>query len=221
MSSNSGHAYKAVSDVAKVVIENVQQLNQLLTEFFQKTWDGINANVVPALNQTLEKLGQIAASIYDELASISLNLLDRAVKQLKALEGDIGSVGKELKESLKVLYESVTKYIGIVRAEINDLLKTVTDTLREIPAVDAVKEKFQEVSINLPSLFHHVCIYNGCFLFRLQVFGGWIVPENIANLIRELSGNLKDFLPTPELQELLAKLIDYIENVSQDIKQWS
>lgn len=43
-----------------------------------------------------------------------------------------------------------------------------------------------------------------------------IVPENIVAFIREISENLRDLLPTPELQDLLQKLVTYIEDVCQN-----
>lgn len=129
-----------------MVVDNVQQLNKLLTDFFDQLWTGINENVLPALNESLKKLGATCASIYDELASIALNLIKRGVNQLKAFESDFGKVGKELKESLKSLFEALSTYANSLRTELNEIFKLVTDTIKDIPAYEALKEKFSEVS---------------------------------------------------------------------------
>jgi len=43
------NAYATISDISQVVIDNIQKLNKLLTEFFQQLWEGVNQNIVPAL----------------------------------------------------------------------------------------------------------------------------------------------------------------------------
>lgn len=160
---NREHAYTAISEISQVFVTNVKKLNQLLTEFFEQLWEGVKENVLPPLQATLKKFGQIGTSIYDELVSFALNVLDRAVKQLKTYEGDVNKISNDLKESLKTLHDALSKYVQIVQNELSEIIKSITDTIKKIPALKEIKSKLQEVEI----IYHFGIRFNFMRIWRL------------------------------------------------------
>lgn len=144
---NRQNAYATISELSQVLIEHIQKLNQLLTEFFQQLWDGVNANILPAVKESLKKLSQIAAEVYDELVSFTINLLDRAVKQLKAFEGDFAKIGKSVSDSLKSIGDFINKYAAAVRTEVSEIVNLIIDAVKGIPAFDVLREKLNEVCV--------------------------------------------------------------------------
>lgn len=73
-------------------------------------------------------------------------MFERLVESLKKFEEDFKKIGASVSEFSKKARQIIDEQWTIIQRELEDVYKLIVDHLKSLPGLDAMKEKYNEVS---------------------------------------------------------------------------
>lgn len=137
---------KTVGEILRTLVEHFTQISKTINDLFKQMYDGFNERILPSLKESFNHIEQALSSLFDELLSSVLHLFERLVESLKKFEGDFKKIGKSATEWLKKVSKVLNEQWQGVQRELDDLYKLIVDYVKSLPGLDAIKEKYNEVS---------------------------------------------------------------------------
>lgn len=103
--------------------------------------------------------------MFGELLSAASHFFERLIESLKKFEGEFKKIGQSVSEASKKASKFITEQWAIVQRELDDIYKLIMDYIKSLPGLDMIKEKYQEVSVQLVGF--NVYISKKMFIFSL------------------------------------------------------
>lgn len=140
-----GTVAKAVAEIVHTVAEHVKRTAHLLGEFYHSLSESFTERILPALNKALTNIEKIISNIHEESLNVILAIIDRGVKALQHFEPDFAKIGKPLAEIAQQVTDIVDRYCQWARNEYAEIYKLLSESVRELPGIEFLQEKFREV----------------------------------------------------------------------------
>lgn len=94
--------------------------------------------------------------MFGELLSAASHFFERLIESLKKFEGEFKKIGQSVSEASKKASKFITEQWAIVQRELDDIYKLIMDYIKSLPGLDTIKEKYQEVSVQLVGFNVHI-----------------------------------------------------------------
>lgn len=137
---------KTVGEILRTLIDHFQQLSKTINEFFKQLYDAFNERILPTLKESYNAVAEALSHLFDELLNAVINLFSRLIESLKKFENDFKNIGKSVNEWSQKVAQILKEQWAIIRRELEDILKLISDYIKGLPGLEAVKEKYNEVS---------------------------------------------------------------------------
>lgn len=137
---------KTVGEILRTLVSHFEKISKTITDLFKQLYEGFNERILPALKESLNHIEQSLLNLYDEVVNAALHLFDRLVEALKKFEDDFKKIGKTAGEWFKKTSKILADQLVIIQKELDDLYKLLVDYIKSFPGLEALKEKYNEVS---------------------------------------------------------------------------
>lgn len=169
----------------KLIISTYEKLSEQVTGIQVKLVDAYK-KISPDLIDAYKKLVAIFADAAKSGLEIGSKLVNQILDIIREHEKDVKLIINNLTTSFQDIGRVTIKQVTQLRNEVRDLANLLIDQVKSLPIYENLKERLQE-------LIH----------FEL--------PPHFFELFEELSATAQDFMPTPELKELVKAIFSYIE----------
>lgn len=137
---------KTIGELLRTLIENFNQMSKTINEFFKQLYDAFNERILPVLKDSYTHIVDTLSHLFDELLNSVVNLFGRVIDSLKKFEEDFKKIGKSVNEWAQKVGQIFNEQWAVIRRELEDMYKLIADYIKSLPGIDAIKEKYQEVS---------------------------------------------------------------------------
>jgi len=141
---------KTVGEILRTLIENFNQLAKTINEFFKQLYDAFNERILPTLRDSYNAVTDALSNLFDELLNAFVNLFSKLIEALKKFETDFKNIGKSVNEWAQKVSQILNEQWVIIRRELEDILKLITDYIKGLPGLEAIKEKYNEFVQRIP-----------------------------------------------------------------------
>lgn len=137
----------------RTLVEHFNKISKTVTDLFKQLYDGFNERILPSLKESFAHIEQALTNLYDETVNLLLHLFDKLVESLKKFEEDFKKIGKTVAEFFKKAGKHFNELFTVIQRNLEDLYKLVLDYVKALPGLEALKEKYTEVSFDFFSIF--------------------------------------------------------------------
>lgn len=140
---------KTVGELLRTLIEHFHQISKTITELFKNLYDGFNERILPSLKESYTQIEKVLSDLFHELISTAGHFFEKLIESLKKFEGEFKKIGQSVSDAAKKASKFILEQWAVIQHEIEDIYKLILDYLKSLPGIDTIKEKYQEVSIEL------------------------------------------------------------------------
>lgn len=140
-----GTVAKTVGEIVHTVTEHAKKITAVLTEFYDQLEAAFREKVLPALRTAVQNIESILSTVYEDTLDLALAIIERVIKALRQFEPDFAKFGKKIATFVKQYTDLIDKYFEWARNEYNEISKLLAESAKELPGLEFLREKYQEV----------------------------------------------------------------------------
>nr|ATU82717.1 venom apolipophorin-like protein 1 [Pristhesancus plagipennis] len=182
-----GTFFKQIS----VILDELTLLGTTTSEFIAEITEKcsqILKEVWPKLSDALDKFGKSLTTLLEQYLKVLLQVFNEFFENLKKYKEDVDAVLGVYSDVLHEIGKQFASVIYILHDEIQKFVKLNLEQLNEMPITNMLKEKLDELK-------------------------EWRIPEEALLVYQEVIDSLKQFLPTPECEDFITALSEYLTKV--------
>ncbi|KAK2585087.1 hypothetical protein KPH14_008599 [Odynerus spinipes] len=179
-----GPFFKAVGDISKQVIEQLNELFKQYNVIVSKAKEAIEATY-PQLQESYNKIFRACMNIIDAAANLGttylkaiLNIINEHQKEIKELAVIAADLAQDI---AKIIFRASDQ----IKKDATEFVTLLINQVKALPVYEITKEKYNQI-INFE------------------------VPEAITSPLEELCKTVRAMLPTEELRQFFGTTCDYI-----------
>jgi len=182
-----GTVFSQISAILQELTSTTQHLFELLNQGLEKITASVKATI-PKLKESYEKISETVFAVTEDALKLITSLVDSVLDKIKEHEKEIQELADILSDFLHDVGKLAAATIGEVQKEVKDYITVIWEQIQAMPAYNMIQEKFQELK-------------------------NYKIPDQYWDTYHEVVTSAVNFLPTPELQQFVKSVSEYLEKV--------
>lgn len=179
------NAVSKTIEAFSVLIENIANI---LPDFYGRTGEIINKEILPELQKLSTKLLRAVSSIADSISEVIIAVAVKAAEIAEKYKPELQQLAALFGELTQDIFKAGITAFEAIKNVLIDQWNQIYETIRSYPAVQQLIDELEGfISHGLPG------------------------SEAIVGTIKELLSTIKDLAPTPEFKTLIDAISEYLE----------
>lgn len=124
---------KYFEDIVIIVSQQVETIQQFLTNLYDDFMTGFNEKIMPELKKLYENAQELLKTLIDNATKAATAAFERAAKALKEFEKDFNRISQSFKDITGGFVETLTQYYEEIIKELKELYQQFKEQFQNLP----------------------------------------------------------------------------------------